>query len=196
MNEQYEELYTEIRAKFEELERKVEYIKFLQEDTDEEYAKYLTGELPMRRIEVPIELSEGAKIPEYKTPYSAGADLYALLEDDCILIPPKQRVAINTGIKLQLPLNSEGQIRPRSGLAFRNGLECVIGTIDGDYRGEIMILLYNLSDKEQVVNNGDRVAQIVFNGAGGLFQAEFVRVDNIENNTERGENGFGSTGLK
>ena len=59
-----------------------------------------------------------------------------------------------------------------------------------------MLLLYNLSDKEQIVNNGDRVAQIVFNGAGGLFQAKFVQVDNIKNNTERGENGFGSTGLK
>ncbi|MBR1775440.1 MAG: dUTP diphosphatase [Bacteroidales bacterium] len=151
----------------------------------------------MRRITVPIELSEGAKIPEYKTELSAGADLSCVIDNETqsVLLHPNQKWLFNTGVKLQLPPNAEAQIRPRSGISLKRGLVAVLGTIDADYRGEIKIVLHNVSKKEQLITHGDRLAQIVFNGAGGLFQADFKVVEKIDNDTQRGENGFGHTGI-
>ncbi len=152
----------------------------------------------MHKVSVPIELSEGAKIPEYKSKYSAGADLYAVIKDETkkyMVIYPNQRLRIDTGIKLQLPLNAEAQIRPRSGMSLIKGLNVILGTIDSDFRSEIGIILHNMTDKKIIINRGDRLAQIVFNGAYGLFQADFRLVKKIDTTINRG-GGFGSTGIR
>lgn len=126
------------------------------------------------------------------TENSAGMDLYAELPAD-IVLAPGERVRIPTGIAIELSDGYEAQIRPRSGLALRNGVTLVNspGTIDPDYRGEIAIILINHGNESFTVKNGDRIAQMVF--------ARFVRVDLNEvedlGETTRGENGFGHTGI-
>lgn len=142
-----------------------------------------------------ILCNENAKVPEYKTPSSAGADLFANLENE-IIIYPNQRLLIPTGIKIELPIDAEAQVRPRSGLSLKRGLVAIIGTIDSDYQGEVGIILHNVSDTAQTIFPGDRLAQIVFNGRGGLFQAVFNEVKGFKRLSERGENGFGHTGVK
>ena len=129
--------------------------------------------------------------PSYKTAGSSGLDLRASLIKD-IIIDPNERVAIPTGIYLQLPEILEAQIRPRSGLALKDGITVLNtpGTIDSDYRGEILVILINLSNKSFRISNGDRIAQIV------IARVEKITWDNIKilQKTERGEGGFGSTG--
>ncbi|MAZ55703.1 MAG: dUTP diphosphatase [Flavobacteriales bacterium] len=131
--------------------------------------------------------------PSYKTEGSSGLDLRASLIND-IIIEPNQRVAIPTGIYLQLPEILEAQVRPRSGLALKDGITVLNtpGTIDSDYRGEISVILINLSNKSFKISNGDRIAQIV------IARVEKITWDNIQilQKTERGEGGFGSTGKK
>ena len=130
--------------------------------------------------------------PSYKTEGSSGLDLRASLIND-IIIEPNQRVAIPTGIYLQLPEILEAQVRPRSGLAYKNGITVLNspGTIDADYRGEIGVLLINLSNENYTIKNGDRIAQMVI---AKYEQAEWLEVNHLDD-SQRGEGGFGSTGV-
>ena len=130
-------------------------------------------------------------MPAYATSGSSGMDLRANLTDT-IVLKPLERIAIPTGIFIELPDGYEAQVRPRSGLAIKHGITCLNtpGTIDADYRGEIKVILINLSKEEQTVNHGDRIAQIIFQR---ITHAEWVTAVEI-NETERGIGGFGHTG--
>ena len=129
--------------------------------------------------------------PDYATNLSAGVDLRANLKKK-ISLEPLQRKLIKTGIHLELPKGYEAQIRPRSGLAYKNGITVLNspGTIDADYRGEISVLLVNLSNQEFVINDGDRIAQMVLTP---VVKIDLKETDDLPN-TIRGEGGFGSTG--
>jgi dUTP pyrophosphatase len=133
------------------------------------------------------------QIPEYATPQSAGMDLRANIEKP-ILLKSLDRALIPTGLHIALPEGYEAQIRPRSGLALKKGITCLNtpGTIDADYRGEIGVILINLSDEIFTVNPGERIAQMVISK---FEQADFELVDELDK-TERGEGGFGHTGVK
>lgn len=128
--------------------------------------------------------------PKYQTEYSAGMDLYANLEEE-ISLKSLERKLIPTGLFLEIPSGFEAQIRPRSGLAIKNGITVLNspGTIDADYRGEIGVILVNLSSEKFVIKNGDRIAQIVI---AKYEKAEWQDVNSL-NETQRGEGGFGST---
>ena len=130
-------------------------------------------------------------IPEYATEQSAGVDLRANIEDG-ILLEPLSRALVGTGLYIQLPKGFEAQIRPRSGLAAKHGITVLNapGTIDADYRGEIKVILINLSHQSFVVNPGERIAQMVI---AAHEKVEFNVVDKLDE-TARGEGGFGSTG--
>ena len=131
-------------------------------------------------------------LPAYETKNSAGMDLRAYLPDGPVTLQPMQRALIPTGLYIEIPEGYEGQVRPRSGLAFKHGITVLNtpGTIDADYRGELKQILINLSDEPFVINNGDRIAQIVF---ARCEQAEMVEVEELSE-TERGVGGFGHTG--
>lgn len=139
-----------------------------------------------------LKLNPSATIPTYGTDFSAGADLYACL-DEPVTIYPMDTVMIHTGIALAIPNGLVGLVYARSGLATKKGLAPAnkVGVIDSDYRGEIMVALHNHSDNPVTITNGERVAQIVFTP---FFQADFTEVDNLDN-TVRGTGGFGSTGI-
>ena len=133
------------------------------------------------------------ELPHYATSQSAGIDLRANLEEP-ILLNPLQRTLVKTGLFMELPIGYEAQVRPRSGLAFKKGITVLNspGTIDADYRGEISVILVNLSDEEFVIEDGERVAQMVI---AKHEQADWeVVVELVE--TKRGAGGFGSTGVK
>lgn len=134
-----------------------------------------------------------ARLPFYATPRSSGADLYAAIEED-MYIEPGERTLIPTGVKIELPEGYEAQVRPRSGLALREGVVAALGTIDGDYRGEVGVILFNLSNMTFRVHEGERIAQLVIIGDRGVVRAEWNRVNAFEEETERGEGGFGHTG--
>lgn len=131
-------------------------------------------------------------LPAYETKNSAGMDLRAYLPEGPVTLQPMQRALIPTGLYIEIPEGYEGQVRPRSGLAFKHGITVLNtpGTIDADYRGELKQILINLSDEPFVINNGDRIAQIVF---ARCEQAEMVEVEELSE-TERGAGGFGHTG--
>ena len=133
-------------------------------------------------------------LPAYETSSSAGMDLRAYLPDGPITLKPMQRTLVPTGLFMEIPEGYEGQVRPRSGLAIKHGITVLNtpGTIDADYRGEVKIILVNLSDTDFVINSGERVAQIVF---AKCEQMEVVNVETLSE-TERGEGGFGHTGRK
>ena len=135
---------------------------------------------------------QGLDLPSYATIGSAGADLRAAVGTP-LVIQPGERALVPTGIAMALPANHEGQVRPRSGLAVKFGLTVLNapGTIDADYRGEIMVPLINLGAEEFVVEHGLRIAQLVI---APFHQADFHLVDDLED-TARGDGGFGSTGL-
>ena len=132
-------------------------------------------------------------LPQYATPQSAGMDLRASLDAPVTLRPMERRI-IPTGLYIALPAGYEAQVRPRSGLALKHGITVLNspGTIDADYRGEIGVLLINLSHDDFVVNDGERIAQMVI---ARHAQGEFVCVD-VLNETERGAGGYGHTGVK
>jgi dUTP pyrophosphatase len=132
-------------------------------------------------------------LPAYETMASAGMDLRANLEAD-ILLKPLARVLVPTGLFIEIPMGYEAQIRPRSGLAIKKGITLLNtpGTIDSDYRGEIKVILVNLSNEEFVISNGERIAQMVI---AAHEQADWVEVDELVE-TERGAGGFGHTGTK
>lgn len=129
--------------------------------------------------------------PEYSTPYSAGMDLRANIEDP-VTLKPLERKLIPTGLFIELPVGYEAQIRPRSGLALKKGISVLNtpGTIDADYRGEIGVILVNLSNEEFVVNDGERICQMV------IAKHETISWQNVEvlQDSTRGEGGFGHTG--
>ena len=135
---------------------------------------------------------QGLDLPSYATIGSAGADLRAA-GGTPLVIQPGERALVPTGIAMALPANHEGQVRPRSGLAVKFGLTVLNapGTIDADYRGEIMVPLINLGAEEFVVEHGLRIAQLV---VAPFHQADFHVVDDLDD-TARGDGGFGSTGL-
>ena len=130
-------------------------------------------------------------LPSYATLASAGMDLRASLENE-IVLKPLERALVPTGLFMELPVGYEAQIRPRSGLAFKNGLTVLNspGTIDADYRGEIKVLLINLSSENFTVQNGERIAQMVI---ASHERVEWQAVESLDE-TERGAGGFGHTG--
>lgn len=130
-------------------------------------------------------------LPEYATEMSAGVDLCANI-DEPIVLKPLQRVLVPTGIYIQLPEGYEAQIRPRSGLAVKHGISIVNspGTIDADYRGEIRVILVNLSDEDFMINDGERICQMV---VAQYSRVEWQQVENLDE-TDRGAGGFGHTG--
>ena len=131
-------------------------------------------------------------LPKYQTELSAGMDLYANI-DEPITLKPLERTLVKTGLFISLPKSYEAQIRPRSGLAFKNGITVLNtpGTIDADYRGEIGVILVNLSSQDFTINDGDRIAQMVI---AKHETAIWEEVENLDE-TNRGEGGFGSSGV-
>lgn len=139
------------------------------------------------------KLKENALLPTYGTAYSAGADLYACLEQE-VVIEPGQTLLIPTGISMEIPTGYAGLIYARSGLSTKKGLAPAnkVGVIDSDYRGEIKVPLYNQSRESQTIEPGERIAQLVVTP---FLTAVFEEIDVLEE-TQRGEGGFGSTGTK
>ena len=132
-------------------------------------------------------------LPHYSTIASAGMDLRANI-DESISLKPLERTIVKTGIFMELPVGFEAQIRPRSGLAFKKGITVLNspGTVDADYRGEVGVILVNLSAEEFVIEDGERIAQMII---AKHEQADWVEVETLDE-TERGAGGFGSTGVK
>ena len=139
---------------------------------------------------------ESLPLPSYETSGAAGADVRASLGlGESLLIKPGERVLVPTGLSMEIPYGYEVQVRPRSGLSFKTGLMVLNspGTIDSDYRGEVKIILGNLSNKDEVINHGDRVAQLVL---APVTQAHYIVSESDLSETVRGSGGFGSTGKK
>lgn len=146
----------------------------------------------MNKIDIKVIANLGAVVPEYKTAGAAGADICALVESP-VTIPAGKYVMIPTGLFFEIPEGYEVQVRPRSGLAAKNGVTVLNtpGTIDSDYRGELKIILINLGEKDFIINSGDRIAQMI---VAPVTQANFCMTDKLSE-TERGTSGFGSTGV-
>lgn len=146
----------------------------------------------MKKAQIRIKkFREDAVVPTYGSPYAAGADLYACLEEEQV-VSPGQTVMFHTGIAMEIPEGYAGLIFARSGLASKRGLAPAnkVGVVDSDYRGEFMIALHNHSDVPQTVLPGERIAQMVITP---VLTAEFLQVEELEE-TQRGSGGFGSTG--
>lgn len=143
-------------------------------------------------IKIKIVNKGSQELPKYETKNSAGMDLRANIKEG-IIIRPLDRALIPTGLHIALPEGYEAQIRPRSGLALKKGITCLNtpGTIDSDYRGDVGVILANISNEDFVVNPGDRIAQMIINK---VERAEFELVESLDE-TERGEGGFGHTGV-
>lgn len=143
-------------------------------------------------MQIPIINQSSNPLPEYATTGSSGMDMRANLSEP-VTLQPLERALIPTGLFIELPQGYEAQIRPRSGLAIKQGITCLNtpGTIDADYRGEIKIILINLSQEPQTVNHGDRIAQMVIQP---VQQVQLVQVQVLQS-TERAAGGFGSTGI-
>ena len=137
------------------------------------------------------KLCQSAVLPTYGTEYAAGADLYALQGED-IVIPPHESVKLHTGLSFEIPEGYAGFVYARSGLATKSGLAPAnkVGVIDADYRGEVMVVLYNHSSEARTVKGGERVAQIVI---APVIHASFEEADSLSD-TVRADGGFGSTG--
>ena len=137
------------------------------------------------------KLDPNVKLPSYKTEGSSGMDLMALTEDK-IVIKPNKSALVPTGLSVAIPNDTEIQIRPRSGLAAKSSISVLNtpGTIDSDYRGELKVILFNHGDKEFIINNGDRIAQMVL---VPILKVQFEEVQDLPE-TIRGSGGFGSTG--
>lgn len=147
----------------------------------------------MKTIKVKVINHSNNELPQYATPMSAGMDLRAFT-DEPITIMPGERKLIHSGINIQLPEGYELQVRPRSGLALKHGITLTNapGTVDADYRGDVGAIVHNLGTEPFIVNNGDRICQIV---AKEHVKIEWEETDSLDS-TERGEGGFNSTGIK
>jgi dUTP pyrophosphatase len=145
----------------------------------------------MSKVKVRIINQSSNPLPEYVTPGSAGMDLRANLESP-LTLKPMERLLVPTGLFFELPLDYEAQVRPRSGLAIKHGLTCLNspGTVDADYRGEIKVILINLSNEPHTIQHGDRIAQMVVHK---VEKIKWKQVNKISGTT-RGEGGFGHTG--
>lgn len=146
----------------------------------------------MNRVDIKIISSKGAVVPCYKTAGAAGADVCALVEEKMVL-KPGERTVVPTGLFFEIPQGYEIQVRPRSGLAAKNGVTVLNtpGTIDSDYRGELKVILINLGDEDFEIKSGDRIAQII---VAPVTIGNFIQCESISE-TERGAGGFGSTGV-
>ena len=144
----------------------------------------------MCEVKVKVINKSVHRLPEYKTSMSAGMDLKANITEVWKL-NPGERVMVPTGLHIALPEGYEAQVRPRSGLSLKNGIVAILGTIDADYRGEVGVILVNLSDQPFCINPGDRVAQMV---VSEVTRVKWDEVRELEE-TERGSGGFGSTGI-
>ena len=144
-------------------------------------------------MEVKIINQSEFDLPRYETESSAGMDLRANISKNVVL-NPLERMLIKTGLFMEIPMGFEAQVRPRSGLALKKGITVLNspGTIDADYRGEVGVILINLSNEKVIIEPGERVAQLVF---AKVEQAQFVSSDSLSD-TSRGSGGFGSTGVK
>ena len=143
-------------------------------------------------MEVKIKkLSPRAIIPTYGSEFSAGADVYALTDGD-VVIAPRETVLIHTGLSLEIPVGYGGFVYARSGLSTKRGLAPAnkVGVIDADYRGELMVPIFNQSSEPQTISCGDRIAQLVI---APCLKCEFTEADDL-GSTDRGSDGFGSTG--
>ena len=145
-------------------------------------------------MQVKIVNTSHHPLPKYETSQSAGMDLRAFLPEGPITLKPMQCGLVKTGLFMELPAGYEAQVRPRSGLALKKGITVLNspGTIDADYRGEICVILINLSNEDFVINDGERIAQMV------IAKHETVQWEEVEtlSETERGAGGFGSSGVK
>lgn len=153
----------------------------------------MTTEVKNNQLKVKVINKSKHELPAYSTPQSAGMDLRANI-DESLTLHPMERKLITTGIYMALPIGYEAQIRPRSGLALKHGITVLNtpGTVDADYRGEVMVLLVNLSQEDFIVNDGERIAQMVI---VKHEQADFVEVTELDE-TDRGDGGYGHTGVK
>lgn len=147
----------------------------------------------MQTVKVNIVNTSSNPLPAYETAGSAGMDVRANLQTP-VTLQPLERNLIPTGLFIELPDGHEAQIRPRSGMAIKQGITCLNspGTVDADYRGELKVILINLSNMVQVINHGDRIAQMII---AKTEKAAFVLVNKL-NDSQRGEGGFGHTGIK
>jgi dUTP pyrophosphatase len=143
------------------------------------------------KLEVSIINKSNNELPAYETNHSSGLDLRAFIEKD-IVLKPLERALMPTGLYISIPVGFEAQVRPRSGLAIKHGLTVLNtpGTIDADYRGEIKVILVNLSNNDYIIKSGERICQLVF---VKVEQVSWQLVDNLDS-TERGSGGFGHTG--
>ena len=144
-------------------------------------------------MKVNIVNKSNNKLPEYSTPHSSGMDLRANLIEP-LFLKSYERILVKTGLFVEIPPGYEAQVRPRSGLALKNGITVLNspGTIDADYRGEIGVILINLSAEDFKINNGERIAQLVFSE---YSKVDFVKVKSLDESA-RGIGGFGSSGIK
>lgn len=143
------------------------------------------------KIKVKIVNKSTNSLPKYETDLSSGLDLRAYIEEDVIL-KPLERALVSTGLYISIPAGYEAQVRPRSGYAIKQGITVLNspGTIDADYRGEIKVILVNLSNEEVSISNGERICQLVF---AKVDQIDWVEVEQLDSTT-RGDGGFGHTG--
>ncbi len=153
----------------------------------------MTTEVKNNQLKVKVINKSKYELPAYSTSQSAGMDLRANI-DESLTLHPMERKLITTGIYMALPVGYEAQIRPRSGLALKHGITVLNtpGTVDADYRGEVMVLLVNLSQEDFIINDGERIAQMVI---AKHEQADFVEVAELDE-TDRGDGGYGHTGVK
>jgi dUTP pyrophosphatase len=147
----------------------------------------------MQHIAINIVNKSNNELPAYATAGAAGMDIRANLEQP-VLLQPLERKLIPTGLFIELPIGFEAQVRPRSGLAIKHGITCLNspGTVDNDYRGEIKVILINLSNEPQLLQHGDRIAQMIIST---VVSAD-LKLVKILNDTARGDGGFGHTGKK
>ena len=147
----------------------------------------------MDTIKIKVVNTGHQPLPQYATPQSAGMDLRANI-DKSITLHPMERLLISTGLHIALPAGFEAQIHPRSGLALKHGITVLNtpGTVDADYRGEVKVLLINFSNEDFVINDGERIAQMII---ARHSTGDFIEVEELDE-TERGEGGYGHTGIK
>lgn len=170
-------------------EEKKDFIEFILSNTIEKVIEL--KQVPRQRVLVKIsKVTEDAKLPEYAHPTDAGADVFA---NETVTLSGGDTVIVKTGIKVAIPIGYEIQIRPRSGLSYKTGLRVANapGTIDSDYRGEVGVIMYNTSDENITIFKGDKIAQMVLSEVPMIKWSEVESLDE----TERGEGGFGSTGV-
>jgi len=172
---------------------------YTQDDFNKEFGdgKTITGDPDYYKIKFNFANKSNNPDPEYATGGSSGFDLRAYVGDKPAVIPVGKRALIPTGLYFEIPQNFEIQVRPRSGLAAKNGVTVLNtpGTIDADYRGEVKVILINHGEEDFIIQNGDRIAQAVIASVIAKNVVKLSKIDEVSADTERGAGGFGSTGL-